>query len=590
MKSRLLHDMQNELDDEKSLTILSLKEKLVHEVCQFELDEIRLQQKISLCEEKINDAKQRKLECEAFILLDKDEEDLVKDLNEMDISKSVILFNENLANKCLLTPEEKKSWAVRSHALYGSLLNPVSYIRSFSVWSGADRYIRQTPLVGEYIGEYIAGPSSVSPASVMLKLKKILLDSNTKNIANHDYLIAIQEKEQLEKELHDTRAFRQASQSEIERIQAFNARIADYDLIMSLTSKVSQDPFLCLEALLNAQIEINKIKCTQHQGFELFIKERVNKLHAEINAVIKTIINQYDHITDSEVRYNKLLQSRKDLHYLGVEIPDELYIKIQKLRLQKAWDTTYEVHKFGDQKREFKHYFLGVPQYLGHKKQFAFSWFLYTVGCGFLFTPIKNTLKLFTEAFPKKMDAYCENNLEKIHSSDFALIGHYFFKAWWLGLRPITSPIVSLKAAWHSCDKVNNKYAAWAGRLMLSGLSLALSLAAIFTVIVVVPKVVLGLLGEAGGVVATAATAADSAILPTVPVTYANVVTALRGAADVGLDRSSSAKVAARISLYKMGKSNTVHKETVLAPSSNHDKQLPESTPPATLVNVIRKP
>lgn len=602
MDARLSNNLQSierdikELSDEKSVTILSLREKLIHEVHEYDLDEKKLQQQLRLCEEKIEDAEQRQLECEDYPLFDKDEDDLVKDISETDISKSVILYDEKLAEKCRLSPEEKMSWAVRSNAYYGSFLNPVSYVRSFSVWSGADRFIRQTPV----IGEYLAGPSSVSPVSVMLKLKQIFMDSTRKKIANQDFLNAIQDKEKITKDLDNCRAFRQANQLEIQRIQAFNDRIVAYDLIMSSTINLSQDPFTYLAGLLGAKKEIDRINYTKHQGFEPFIQERADKLNAEIDGAIHIIINQYDHVANTEERYNKLKKSRKALYELGVKVPDELYIKIQNLRLQKAWDTTYEVHKFGDQEREFKHYFLGVPQYLGYKGHFAVACFLYTVGFGFLFTPIKNTLKLFTEALPKKMDAYCENRLERLNiselSSDLALVGHYFFKAWWLCLRPITSPIVSVKAAWHSSDNIENKYVAWTARLALSALSLALSFATLLAVIVVVPKVVLGLLGEAGGVVAAAATTADSVILPVVPVTYANVAATIRGAVDVGFDRCSSARVAARIPLNKINKSDTFSGAAIstvphkhLDDMASHYINLPESKTSAGPINIKRK-
>lgn len=596
MEARTSNDLQaiernlHELEDEKYPSILSLKEKLIHTVHEFDLEAIRLQQQLTLCAEKIADAKKRQSDYEDFPLLDDNQEGLVKALDEIDISKHVILFDEELASVCQLSLEEKNAWAVRSNALHGSYLNPVSYVRSFAAWSGKDSYIRYTP----FIGEYIAGPSSVSPETVMLKLKKILADSIKKKMANQDFLNGINEKERLEKELQDSRSFRKATESEIERIKAFHARIADYDKVMSLTTNVSQDPFLYLEALLYASKEIDKIRYTQHQGFELFIKERVDKLNAEIKTVTTDIINQYDHVADSEIRYNNLLQSRKKMSRLHANIPDELYLKIQKLRIQKAWDSTYEVHKLGDQKREFKHYFLGVPQYSGLKKSFVLSCILYTIGCGFLFTPIKNTLKLFTEAFPKIMDAYCENNLEKIKFSNFALVGHYIFKAWWLGLRPITSPIVSLKAAWKSYDNYDNKYIAWGSRLILSGLSLTLSLAAIFTVVVVVPKAMLGLLGEAGGVVTAAATTADAAILPAVPVTYANVAATLRGAVGLGMDRCSSAKVIKSMSYLKpipMPKKNissTVSKSAD-EDTSSHYVQLSESKPKDDSLSLKRK-
>ncbi len=586
MEARVSNDLQAidrniKESDEKSSSILLLEEKLIHDVYEFDLEAIRLQQQLKLCEEKITDAKKRQLAYKDFPLLDAEQEDLIKALDDMDMSKSVITFDENLASACQLSPEEKNAWAVRSNALYGSYLNPVSYMRSFLAWSGKDSYIRRTPL----IGEYIAGPSSVSPVSVMLRLTKILADSIKKRIANQDFSNAKKEIERLEEALQDSKSFRQVTQIEVQRIQALNTRIADYDRVMSLTTEFIQDPFLYLEALLKAKNKITDIRCTKHQGFELLVKEREDKVQAEINAATKTIMNQYDHIADSEIRYHNLLESRKEMRRLGARIPNELYFKIQKLRVQKAWDTTYEVHKFGEEKREFKHYFLGFPQYLGLKKSFVFSWFLYTIGCGFLFTPIKNTLKLFTEAFPKIMDAHCENNLEKTKYSKFASVGHYIFKGWWLVLRPMTSPVVSLKAAWNSYHNYDNKYAAWGSRLILSGLSLTLSLAAIFTAIVVVPKVALGLLGEAGGVVTAAATAADSAILSAVPVTYANVAATLRGAVGIGLDRSSSAEVAKRMALHKNHKPNTMPIENISSMVSkgvdehisSHYDQLPES-------------
>ncbi len=554
------------LNDEKSNAILLLIEKLESEVKAFDEEEEKLQGQIVSCEKKIKDAEQRQSECKHYPLLDDNQ---VKSIDLLS-NQSIIKYDESLADKCHLSSEEKMSWAVRSHGVYGSSLNPVSHARSFFVWSGADRFIRQAPL-----GEYLVGPS-ISPETVMLKLQNISIHSKEKKLANDEFSKANQALEKLERALRHCRNSRQAHQLEIKKIKETYEKLTSYDSTIKLATERSHDPFAYLEILLSAKVRINDISYTQRQNFESLIAEKLGKIDAEINSVNNRIVHQYDHVANPEDRYHHLIASRKKLREMEAGTPAELRKKIQDLRLQKAWDTTYEVYKFGDHPRKFKHYFLGVPQYVEHTGYFAFAWLLYTAGFGFLFTPIKNSLKFFTEAFPKKMDAYCENNKE---SSYLALAGHYFFKAWWLCLRPITSPIVSLKAAWNSYDNFDNKYAAWAARIVLSGLSITLSLATLFTLIVVVPKAVLGLLGEAGGVVATAATAADSAILPAVPITYANIATTLRGAMGVEFDRSSSARVAARMSLNIL---NTSHSAIALItlPKDIDDKKTPSCDMP----------
>ena len=78
----------------------------------------------------------------------------------------------------------------------------------------------------------------------------------------------------------------------------------------------------------------------------------------------------------------------------------------------------------------------------------------------------------------------CENAIENPNHSrwvkGFATVGHWIAKTWWVCLRPITSPVVSAKAAL----EIENIPL----RITLTLLSLALSLLTMIIVMAIVPK------------------------------------------------------------------------------------------------------
>lgn len=83
---------------------------------------------------------------------------------------------------------------------------------------------------------------------------------------------------------------------------------------------------------------------------------------------------------------------------------------------------------------------LGLPLSVG-------SFLTYVLILGFIFTPLKNILKLFTEDLPKKAGLKLEKHIDK---SYVAFICYYVMLGWYLCLRPLTSPRESIKKAWHS--------------------------------------------------------------------------------------------------------------------------------------------
>lgn len=164
--------------------------------------------------------------------------------------------------------------------------------------------------------------------------------------------------------------------------------------------------------------------------------------------------------------------------------------------IKTIWDQTFEVNKFGA-KENFKNYFVGVPKHRGSHLYFVLECLLYLppfFGC--LFVPAKNFVKLFTEFFAKCIDAVCENALKDPAISPIfkglATLGHYAAKMWWVCLRPMTSPIVSAKAAWETKNLPL--------RILLTLLSVSLSVCTMLLVMVIVPNAFFSLLGHAGGV------------------------------------------------------------------------------------------
>lgn len=148
----------------------------------------------------------------------------------------------------------------------------------------------------------------------------------------------------------------------------------------------------------------------------------------------------------------------------GYDYRTQLYSKflgvmydLQETRIQKAFDTTFHVYKgvnaAGEpgQKREFKYYFMGVPEYHGasnkllHQGLYALNCFLYFCGL-FLLIPLKNTIKFFIEYGPKRLEAYFENRMENAGLKStylFAAIGYGVARLGWIIGRTITSPFTS---------------------------------------------------------------------------------------------------------------------------------------------------
>lgn len=203
-----------------------------------------------------------------------------------------------------------------------------------------------------------------------------------------------------------------------------------------------------------------------------------------------------------------------------------------KIRLQKTWDVTFEVNQFGEKDKAI-HYFFGFPKNRDHLGLYLFHWFLYTIGLAFLFTPAKNIVKLLTEYIPKWLDAYCENTIIKAKQSQqthfITSAIQIIFQAWWVSLRPITSPIVSAKAAWKTgeefADKTGHKNIGKIISLSLTLFSATISFVSMVIVMALVPKAIIGLLSQTGGIIATAANWVGSTLrpLPLLPESVAGI-------------------------------------------------------------------
>lgn len=377
-QQRLAVSLVSAPEEKKAVEGESQKDKLARELSELQSQILALQQDSKLCEQSINDAKRRQSEYKNHVVFDKYETYQLERLNT--IAHRVIPFNDELAEKCQLSPAEQKSWSVRSDVYYGSRLNPLSYARSLSVWSGKDDFVRLVPLVGEYI----AGPS-IKPEDVMQKLKLMLHGSNEKKRADEDASRRTENKVAVDLALEKLKTERQTKQLEMQRLE-------------------EQEEQKRREQLARARVNIFTF-------------------------------------SPSSIEHKQDDRDDKSPH---------------DRRLQKAWDTTYEVYELGNQKSGFVNYFMGVPDNRARSEYYEFAWLFYTIGFGFILIPVKNTLKLVTEALPRWLDAHCENSIEDAKAAGsshvLAMLGHYFFMLWWGTLSFITSPIARAKALWNDGD------------------------------------------------------------------------------------------------------------------------------------------
>ena len=372
----------------------------------------------------------------------------------------VIPFSKALAEKCQLTQDEIESWQISDDAQYGGRYDTLAQMR---YWASGS--------VGQYMKSYLG--SSIVPtipaAVIMQKLKAVYDASKMREeiVKKVEHKLALQSEVDVNKRSLDEKQTQKHILEENKQIEQARQQIAS---VMNRVKLLPENPQEKIQCLLMAKKALADLDITDSKQLDISVHRQ--RLDDQIGQTLEDIAIAPTLQPNSETRYHHLNYARTVLqqlrpnfvggHYdfqVGQKIARytrNLSTLIQQARIEKTWDTTFEVYQYGEQREKWWHYFLGVPKNRGRSGILlvleSFEWMRYLFfGC--LLIPAKNFLKLFTEFFAKRLDALCENVMENTESQAkyrLAVAGHYFFKTWWVCLRTITSPIVSVKAAWQT--------------------------------------------------------------------------------------------------------------------------------------------
>lgn len=441
-------------------------------------------------------------------------EDEIKKINSID-EKQIIKFDRNLAKKCKLTENETAAWRIASDARYGSHLNPRAQLR---YWASG------------YVGSFFKSDSVswvpeivpvIEPLAVMSTLKRKLIDSRRaleKPMKIASKLVSTVRIGELNQQLTE----KQIRLKALEKKQQAEQDAKHIEDVLASVQNFPKSANEKIQLLLTTKKALSDLKIADHKR----IVESTQQLDAQIDQILDETANTPGLDPNPETRYLKLNEAESILRRSGPNIrathydeptnkkivhhQQNLDVQIQQARIQKTWDTTFEVYKYGE-KEQWWNYFLGVPKDRGKTGIYILEWIIYLppfFGC--LFVPAKNVVKLFTEFFAKRFDAYCENMMENASNSTIRTLaqgGHYLSKAWWVSLRPITSPIVSAKAAWVWGNEKGKEWGSpRAGKILgatLACFSLAISFVAIVVVMSIAPKAFFSMVGQAGGPLAS---------------------------------------------------------------------------------------
>ncbi len=279
----------------------------------------------------------------------------------------------------------------------------------------------------------------------------------------------------------------QISEFNLKRIETLQQKaIHRIDYLVKFFLELEHDDSLAyMENLLKIQIQLRTLLDSNEISNDIFREtaKTLQFLNDFINS--KTSPESILTIDNPQTRYQLLLKLQQSRKPTDFNLKDAL----NKANVARHTEDIFQMRRFGE-KDNFIRYFLGIPKDRGNTPFFVLNVLLYTVGLGFIFTPLKNILTIFTEYAPKRMQLFLEDKSSFL--SDIA-------KGIWLLGRSWTSPVVSFKAALQYGTETNNKRL---GRA-LGLLSLFSSGIFLVAVMVTVPKAIIGVLGQAGGVFAS---------------------------------------------------------------------------------------